>query len=155
MRDRTGSGGVAIREAMADDLPSLTALDELLLGGESWALALWDSELGGLGRRLLVANAGDRVVGYAIVVLAGDVADLLRIGVHPERQRQGLATRLLGAAVDRAVAAGARRMLLEVSDTNHGAGAFYATRGFVEIDRRRRYYRDGSDARVLALELRP
>ena len=43
-------------------------------------------------------------------------------------------------------------MLLEVSAGNAGARAFYAAEGFVEIDRRRRYYRDGSDAVVMARE---
>jgi ribosomal-protein-alanine N-acetyltransferase len=142
-----------IRSAAAADLPALAALDEQLLGGESWALALWEEELGGLGRELLVVTDEERLLGYAIVLLVGDVADLLRIGVHPDHRRAGLAGRLLTEAVDRAVEAGARRMLLEVSDDNDDAAAFYAGRGFVEVDRRRRYYRDGSDARVLALEL--
>ena len=46
---------------------------------------------------------------------------------------------------------GADRLLLEVREDNAGALAFYAARGFVEIDRRPRYYRDGATAVVLAL----
>ena len=49
--------------------------------------------------------------------------------------------------------AGANRLLLEVRDDNSGALAFYADRGFVEIDRRPRYYRDGTTAVVLRLPL--
>ena len=41
------------------------------------------------------------------------------------------------------------RMLLEVRADNTAALAFYAAEGFVEIARRRRYYRDGTDAVVL------
>jgi len=48
---------------------------------------------------------------------------------------------------------GARRLLLEVSAENEVALRFYATAGFAEIDRRRRYYRDGSDALVLGRSL--
>jgi ribosomal protein S18 acetylase RimI-like enzyme len=44
-------------------------------------------------------------------------------------------------------------MLLEVSAANTGALAFYAASGFVEIDRRPRYYRDGTDAVVLRAAL--
>ena len=36
---------------------------------------------------------------------------------------------------------------------NEGALAFYAAQGFVELDRRPRYYRDGADAIVLELPL--
>ena len=38
-------------------------------------------------------------------------------------------------------------------DDNADALAFYADRGFVEIDRRPRYYRDGTTAVVLRLPL--
>ena len=36
---------------------------------------------------------------------------------------------------------GADRLLLEVRENNAGAIGFYAAHGFVEIDRRPRYYR--------------
>ena len=61
----------------------------------------------------------------------------------------GIATALLEAVVERPLPAGADRLLLEVRETNAGALAFYAAGGFVEIDRRPRYYRDGSTAIVL------
>jgi ribosomal-protein-alanine N-acetyltransferase len=40
-------------------------------------------------------------------------------------------------------------MLLEVSERNEAAVAFYTAHGFSRIDVRPRYYRDGSDALVL------
>jgi ribosomal-protein-alanine N-acetyltransferase len=45
-------------------------------------------------------------------------------------------------------------VLLEVRADNGPALAFYARTGFAEIHRRRRYYRDGTDAIVLELDLR-
>ena len=50
---------------------------------------------------------------------------------------------------------GADRLLLEVREDNAGALAFYAARGFVEVDRRRRYYRDGATAVVMRFGLGP
>ena len=58
---------------------------------------------------------------------------------------------LLDRAVPRPTADGAERMLLEVAADNPGALAFYGAAGFVEIARRRRYYRGGADAVVLQL----
>jgi len=40
-------------------------------------------------------------------------------------------------------------VLLEVREDNAGALAFYAAHRFAEVDRRRRYYRDGATAIVL------
>jgi ribosomal-protein-alanine N-acetyltransferase len=46
-------------------------------------------------------------------------------------------------------------VLLEVRENNAGALAFYVARGFAEVDRRRRYYRDGATAIVLLRDLGP
>jgi ribosomal-protein-alanine N-acetyltransferase len=45
------------------------------------------------------------------------------------------------------------RLLLEVREDNVAACAFYAARGFVEIDRRPHYYADRTTAVVLAKDL--
>lgn len=136
-----------IRPASPSDAPAIVALENLLFGGDAWPSATVVQTLG--SRTVLVAD-DDGLAGYVVVVLAGDVADLERIGVHPERQRSGLATALLAAARD---AVPAERMLLEVRADNEAALGFYGRAGFVEIDRRRRYYRDGADAIVLGLEV--
>ena len=142
---------MTLREAGADDVGAVAELERLLFGANAWSEAQVREELTGGRRQAWVA--GDPVVGYAVTLAAGDVMDLLRIAVHPDHQRQGLAGRLLDAAVGAGKAARADRMLLEVSAANTAALAFYAAAGFVEIDRRRRYYRDGTDAVVMRLPL--
>ena len=91
---------------------------------------------------MLVAD-DEGIAGYVVTLAAGDVLDLMRIAVRPDRRRHGLAHALLEAAWTD------RRMLLEVSERNAGAIAFYAAEGFTEIARRDRYYRDGSAAVVM------
>ena len=56
---------------------------------------------------------------------------------------------LLAGVVDAARRTPADRLLLEVREDNSPALSFYAGQGFVEIDRRPRYYRDGTTAVVL------
>ncbi|HEY0950668.1 GNAT family N-acetyltransferase, partial [Nocardioides sp.] len=94
-----------------------------------------------------------QVVGHAVASVVGDIAELQRIAVAPAHRRGGLATELLDAVVERARAGAADRLLLEVREDNAGALAFYAARGFVEVDRRRRYYRDGATAVVMRRSL--
>ena len=128
-------------------------LEGQLFGDAAWSEGSVGSELEGPGRHAVVAVEGDRVVGYAVTMRAGDLADLQRIAVRPESQRQGIARALLAEVVERARDEGASRVLLEVSAVNAAALAFYADADFVEIDRRRRYYRDGSDAVVMRRSL--
>ncbi len=139
-----------LRPVVADDLPALATLERACFAQEAWDETSLRAEIAGPGRHLRVAtDAAGAVVGYVDVLVAGDVADLLRIATDPAVRRSGVATGLLDDAVAHAAATGADRMLLEVSDANAGAVAFYAARGFTQIDLRPRYYRDGSAALVL------
>jgi len=142
-----------IRRAAATDVPSLLALENELFGPDAWSEASLRDELDGPGRRAVVLVSGVEVLGYAVTMRAGDVVDLQRIAVRPDRQRQGLAALLLVDVLAAARSNGAERMLLEVSAANAAAVAFYDRQGFTRIDVRRRYYRDGSDALVLARPL--
>ncbi|MDQ1105177.1 GNAT family N-acetyltransferase [Nocardioides zeae] len=155
MSDPTPPGPV-LRPARTADVARVALLERDLFGPDAWSEEQVGAELSVPGRAMLVAeDPTDRsaVVGYAVLGVQGDVADLLRIGVDPTQRRTGIASALLAHLRGAARGAGADRMLLEVSDANTGAAAFYAARGFAEIHRRPRYYRDGSAALVLQLTL--
>ncbi|WP_205475273.1 ribosomal protein S18-alanine N-acetyltransferase [Nocardioides sp. SYSU D00038] len=142
---------MTVRLATADDVAAVVASEAANLGADAWSEALVvDGVRGGLPTvTYLVAEVDGRVVGHATVSCAGDIAELQRIAVDPAHRRRGLATALLDAALTRARAEGADRLLLEVREDNAAALSFYGARGFVEVDRRRRYYRDGATAVVL------
>lgn len=138
--------------ALPGILGDLVALDAELFGVEAWDTAAWSDLLTTPGRRLtVVEEPGLRA--YALTGVVGDFVDLLRIGVAPTARRRGLAGVLLADAVDAARTEGADRMLLEVSEANAGACAFYDQAGFIRIDRRPGYYRDGHAALVLQINL--
>lgn len=141
--------GHVVERATPDDAAAVADLEAVALGRDAWSPRLVEDGVSGrlpTVHYLVVRDAG-ALVGYAVVSVAADVAELQRIAVDPSRRRTGAASALLEAAV--ACAGEAERMLLEVREDNEGAQAFYAARGFVELDRRPRYYRDGAAAVVL------
>lgn len=141
-----------LRPALPEDLTSLADLEADLFGADAWPARLLAGELEGPDRYAVVAvdpGAPDVPFGFVVTRRSGDAVDLQRIAVRPDHQRRGVAGRLLEQALTRATADGADAMLLEVSADNGAALAFYVAGGFEEIDRRRRYYRDGSDAVVM------
>jgi ribosomal-protein-alanine N-acetyltransferase len=146
---------VTIRPATAADADVIAILEAECQGEDAWSAALVrDGVTGGLPTvQYLVSEDDGTANGYAVASYAGDIAELQRIGVAEGARRRGIASALLDAVVAHAPATGADRMLLEVRADNRGAIAFYADRGFVEIDRRTRYYRDGTDAVVMRLPL--
>ena len=143
--------------AAAAATDAVVALEAACQGADAWSAWLVREACSGSlpTVRYLVRRGRRRVLGYAVASYAGDIAELQRIGVAPAaRRRAGWRTALLQASGrPRRRARGANRLLLEVREDNRAALAFYAARGFVEIDRRPRYYRDGVDAVVMRLPL--
>ena len=138
-----------IREATSEDAAALLALERSLFA-DAWSEALIATALASEHEHVWVS---DDLAAYVVTMVAGDLADLLRIGVDPAHRRRGLAAELLAAAIEHARAAGAVRMLLEVSDANESGLSFYTAQGFKRIDTRQGYYGDGSDALVLSRPL--
>lgn len=82
----------------------------------------------------------EQLQGFAIILNAIEVVELLDIAVVPSRQRQGLGKLLLQEVITTARQLGCSRIMLEVRQSNHGAQVFYRRNGFVEIYRRKGYY---------------
>lgn len=136
-----------IRLATAADLSALGEIERASFG-DSWSMALLAAELDE-ATRIVVVDDGLR--GYATAAVVGDVADLMRIAVVPEARRTGLGRDLMADIVDRIRAAGGTRLLLEVAEDNDSALAFYRATGWIELDRRERYYPGGIAAIVMEL----
>lgn len=91
--------------------------------------------------------------GMILARITMDESEILTLGVIPDARRLGLGTRLLHAVMAHAASLDARSMFLEVSETNAPAQALYASLGFTEVGRRRRYYANGDDAMVMRAAL--
>jgi len=147
--------GPTVRPALPADIEAVTRLETECLGADAWSEGLVREGIAGVLPTVvyLVADAEGEVVGHAVASMAGDIAELQRIAVDQRSRRVGIATVLLAGVVEKAGRTEADRLMLEVRADNRGALAFYAAEGFVEIDRRPRYYADGGTAIVLRLPL--
>jgi ribosomal-protein-alanine N-acetyltransferase len=156
-------GAAEIRAADPGDGPAIAELEEEAFGSDAWSHALLAEGLAGRlpGALYLVALRGagfpssdeGTIVGYAAASLFADVSELQRIAVATAERRGGVASGLLARVEHEARIRYSEQLLLEVREDNAGACAFYAARGFTEIDRRPRYYADGTTAVVLRKEL--
>ncbi|RAW47153.1 ribosomal-protein-alanine N-acetyltransferase [Halorubrum sp. 48-1-W] len=105
----------------------------------------------------LVAEREGAVVGYLVADVtpnAGrDIGHVKDLAVHPEFRGRGIGRALLRAGLARLRAAGATVAKLEVREGNDPARSLYGAEGFEPVRRATRYYRDGEDALVLAVDL--
>jgi ribosomal-protein-alanine N-acetyltransferase len=137
-----------LRPADDDDIGAIVDLERAAFGDDAWSVELVDAEL--LQGSAAVVDADGLVLGW-VAVRGDEPADLTRIAVHPDARRRGIGRALVAGAVELARSNGADRMLLEVAATNGPALQLYRSAGFVEISRRRGYYRPGVDALVMEL----
>ncbi len=90
------------------------------------------------------------VVGYAMLWCIVDQGEIANIAIHAEWRGKSLGAFLLDQVIEVAREAGVRGLFLEVRQSNDIAARLYASRGFVEVGRRRDYYdAPREDARVL------
>ena len=82
--------------------------------------------------------------GYLLATIIDDEAEILSIGVKPDRQRQGVGRRLLQHFFDHGASRNMAKAVLEVADDNLPALGFYSDFGFAEFGRRKGYYKQGN-----------
>ena len=143
-----------LRPMRLADLPAVLELEEQLFAPDTWTAAMYRDELARTDTRYyLVAEDGDRVVGYAGLIAYDDEAHVATIGVATARQGEGIGAQLLDALLAEADRRGSPVVLLEVRADNEVAQGLYRRRGFAEIGRRRGYYQpSGADAVVMKRE---
>lgn len=142
-----------LRDARVADAPAIGRIARA-----SFARGMTDdevrAELARAAAWLGVAEGEGRVLGYALVWVVADEAELHALAVAPGARGRGIGGRLLAHALAVAAARGARAMHLEVRAADAVAARLYARAGFEEVAVRRGYYADGDDARIMARPVR-
>src|ERR1700730_15591351 len=121
----------------------------------------WDTSaivemLGSFGFFGRIAWEDETPAGFALARDLRKELEILSLGVLPEWRREGVGTALLNSVCVEARLHSAESIVLEVAVDNIAALALYAARGFLQVGRRRNYYRrtlNSADALVLRLEL--
>jgi len=82
--------------------------------------------------------------GYLLATMIDDEAEILSIGVTPDRQRQGVGKRLLQHFFEHGTSQNMARVVLEVAEDNVPALGLYRDFGFAAFGRRKGYYKQGN-----------
>jgi len=92
----------------------------------------------------------EAVTGFAVCRLVLEEAELLSIGILPERRGLGWGRALLRAVFSEARANGANTIVLEVAEGNVAAQSLYRALGFTSVGKRARYYDAGPGKKISA-----
>ena len=147
---------IKLRQASVDDLAAIMQIERECFVRDAWSEQNMLDELAAPHTFYLVAEMGERIVGYAgLSNLAGSAqADIQTIAVSPDSRGLGIGRKIMFALTAEAKARGAREILLEVRADNTVAQKLYRVFGFKQIGIRKKYYQpDGVDAFVMKTEL--
>jgi len=136
-----------IRPADVRDLPAVHAIEATAFrdpwSPDQLAACLADDTL------FLVAYRARAILGYVILHVAADEAEVLNLAVDPAARGRGVGRALIRAGVSAAGARGARAVYLEVRESNAVARHLYAGEGFAVVGRRAGYYRTPAEDAVV------
>ena len=158
---------VVMRAVLESDLAAVVEIERASFADpwshQSFALSIEPQRM-----RFLVAEEGTaaligsapsgagRILGYVVALLLSDEAEIANLAVAPWGRRRGVGGLLLDRMSADLEGAGVRSLYLDVRESNAGARALYASRSFLEVGRRRGYYRHPTeDALLLKRHLGP
>lgn len=149
-----------IRQFEKEDLPEILAIQARSPQAAQWPEVDYERLAQDPRGVILVAELETitpvKVLGFAAFHRIIDEAELQNIAVDPAHQLQGVGRALLAEGRRFMLEAGAKRIFLEVRQSNQPALALYYSAGFHLHSQRKDYYHEPhEDAYVLALELFP
>jgi ribosomal-protein-alanine N-acetyltransferase len=131
-----------LRPALEADLTEIVQIERSSFA-DPWTEESFRRLLGGHPAIFqVIENPPDSAVaGYVIAFAVGEDAEVLNVAVQSRFRGRGLAGRMLDAVLIEMGGLGVRTAFLEVRESNSAARALYGSRGFIEIGRRKNYYR--------------
>ncbi len=143
-----------IRRASPEDAEPMFALERASDAAAHWPRDLYDKLSHDATRLALVAADGVTFRGFIVAHCIAEDWDIENLVVAAAERRQGIGRELLRALLQQAEAAAARRVVLEVRESNAPALVLYEKAGFFRAGRRKSYYSNPiEDALVLVMEI--
>ncbi len=142
------------RPIVEADLDAIVALERRIFT-DPWSRRAFAASLARAAvRGWLIETRPGTVAAYGIASMAADEGEILNLAVAPEARGQGCGRAITDAMLAWMAALGARRVYLEVRQSNAAAIGLYTHLGFQAVGSRKAYYeRPTEDAITMARDL--
>ena len=148
-----GLENIAIQRMTRDDIEEIARLERLCFS-DPWAKENFREELKHRFSVPLVVKSGQTIVGYMCLWRIEDEMEIANFAVSPEFRRRGIGRKMMERVHWEAGERGVTSLMLSVRESNLLAIKLYTGCGFVEVHRRKDYYRQpAEDAVVMAKKL--
>lgn len=128
-----------------DDYVSAVAEIEKSCFSNPWNETAIKAELENHCSEIYIAVENGIAAGYANIYTVLDEMDIVRVAVHPDFRRQGIAKAILEFALKNKHGA----VYLDVRESNHPAISLYKSLGFADTGIRKNYYTNPTENAIL------
>jgi len=132
-------------------LQAVAKIEDIVQSEDAWRYQTIIELLAQDSNDLLVVYDNNKVVGYCLYQVVFEQAEILRIGTHPDYQRQGIASQVFTKLNIELLSKQVESLLLEVRADNVAAIALYEQQEFALIHKRKGYYQTPHQPAIDAL----
>ena len=111
-----------------------------------WTKRQWESEFKKSGVKVVAIFLGEKIVGIYVVNIIIDEVHINYFSIKKRFRRRGYGSYLMYYLIKQCRKLNIKKILLEVSETNSIAEAFYSKFNFLTVGIRKNYYKDGTHA---------
>ncbi len=152
---------VSVRLAVRKDIDRMVEIERSWVHLSHWSIDAYhrlveeDTFTRSLVAESEQADGRLEIAGFVIFHIADRVSEIYNIAVDDSHARLGIGTSLMQRVMEWSREEGARRLMLEVRKSNHGAIQFYNRFGFRIAGERHNYYSNPlEDAHIMEKDLR-
>ena len=139
---------IIISDYTADDLKAVAEIEKVSINPPWSFKAICDfSECD--TSRILVAKLDNTVVGYITYSVVLDEVQIANVATHPDFRRMGIGRKLLCQLYNDSIKNKMSVITLEVRQTNEPAIMLYKKSGYIEVGRRKNYYKNPTEDSLL------
>ena len=111
-----------------------------------WTKKQWESEFSKKGVRVVAIFLRKKIVGIYVTQTIIDEAQINYFSIKQRFRRKGYGSYLMRYLIKQSEKLRIKKLLLEVSEKNSIAEAFYSKFNFLTVGTRKNYYKDGTNA---------
>lgn len=146
--EREKNAKTTVRRMTMEDAAAVAEMEHQLFA-DAWSEKAVLDTLGLSNTICLTAEKAGRITGYLLAYTAADEAEIARIAVAKEVQRQGTARTMLEELFDLCAQQEVGKVLLDVRESNAAARSLYEHAGFKEDGVRQKFYENPVEDAIL------
>ncbi|MCK4385170.1 MAG: ribosomal protein S18-alanine N-acetyltransferase [candidate division Zixibacteria bacterium] len=131
---------IVIQKMSQEDVEEVATLEKICFS-DPWKRETFMEELQLKLAIPFVVKLEEKVVGYTCLWYLDDQLEVANFAVSPDHRSKGIGEKLMKRILLEAKEKGCKSIVLRVRESNKTAINLYVKFGFVEVERRKKYYR--------------